>query len=205
MRFRPTIDLAIYAVHAAFWSVFIVTRFVLRRQEDPKQKEDDAGPGVSGEVKVARFSRALLAFHGLIFGVLFVGLGRAVIPGHVPHWFIGQRIVAVIIIASGAVLMSSSLVHFRSWWVRAKLEKGHRLATTGPYRFLRHPIYLGMNLLALGTAIWVPTIIEWVAFGLMAIGCDLRARAEEGLLDEAFGLPYREYRSRTWRFIPGIY
>ena len=64
---------------------------------------------------------------------------------------------------------------------------------------------MGLNLLALGSAIWVPTPLLWAAFALMAIGSDLRARAEEKLLEEAFGSVYRGYRGRTKRFLPGIY
>jgi protein-S-isoprenylcysteine O-methyltransferase Ste14 len=197
-------DLAIYAVHAAFWSVFGLTRFVLRSL-DRDQGGTSSGEPLSGQGKTAPFSRALLAFHGLVFGLMFFGLGNAVIPGRVPFWFAGQRLVGVIVISAGAVLMSSALVYFRSWRVRARLDEGHQLATGGPYRVLRHPIYMGMNLLALGTAIWVPTWIMWVAAVLMAIGGDLRARAEEALLVEAFGDRYREYRAHTRRFLPGIY
>jgi len=64
---------------------------------------------------------------------------------------------------------------------------------------------MGLNLLALGTALWVPTAIVWAAFVLMAIGSDLRARAEEPLLRQAFDSAYREYCARTRRFVPGIY
>ena len=64
---------------------------------------------------------------------------------------------------------------------------------------------MGLNLLALGSALWVPTTIVWAAFVLMAIGSDLRARAEETILNQAFGPSYREYCARTRRFIPGIY
>jgi protein-S-isoprenylcysteine O-methyltransferase Ste14 len=76
------------------------------------------------------------------------------------------------VIASGAALVAWALVYFRSWRVRAKLEAGHQLATGGPFRTLRHPIYMGLNLLALGTALWVPTTLVWVACGLMAVGSD---------------------------------
>jgi protein-S-isoprenylcysteine O-methyltransferase Ste14 len=62
-----------------------------------------------------------------------------------------------------------------------------------------------MNLLALGTAVWLPTILTWSAVVLMVIGSDLRGRAEEGVLRAAFGDQYREYCSRTKRFLPGIY
>ena len=64
---------------------------------------------------------------------------------------------------------------------------------------------MGLNLLALGSAIWVPTSVVWAAFVLMAIGSDLRARAEESLLIQVFGSSYREYYARTRRFVPGIY
>ena len=64
---------------------------------------------------------------------------------------------------------------------------------------------MGLNLLALGSAIWVPTPLLWVAFALMAIGSHLRARAEERILEQAFGDAYRSYCQRTRRFVPGVY
>src|SRR5439155_19920964 len=134
------------------------------------------------------------------FGIFF-----AVIPGRVPRWFPGQRIVGATVIAAGAALVVWALLHFRSWRVRAKLDPNHELATGGPFRWIRHPIYMGLNLLALGSALWVPTAILWAAFVLMVVGSDLRARAEEALLERAFGVRYREYRTHTRRFVPGVY
>ena len=79
------------------------------------------------------------------------------------------------------------------------------LATGGPFEFVRHPIYLGLNLLALGTAVWVPTPIIWASLLLMFIGGDLRARTGQQLLARAFGANYSEYCENTSRFLPGIY
>ena len=62
--------------------------------------------------------------------------------------------VATVAIALGAALMSWSLAFFRSWRFRAKVEAGNQLATGGPFRLLRHPIYMGLNLLVLGSATW---------------------------------------------------
>jgi protein-S-isoprenylcysteine O-methyltransferase Ste14 len=101
--------------------------------------------------------------------------------------------------------MSWALEYFRSWRFRAKLDAGHQLATGGPFRLLRHPIYMGLNLLAIGSAIWVPTPLLWTAVGVMLIGSDLRARGEERVLLAAFGDAYREYCARTRRFVPGVY
>lgn len=197
-------DLAIYWVHTALWSTFGLTRVILRLRDRDAGHVADPAP-VSKEEHTARFSRALLAFHAVAFGVMYFGIGNAVVPGQVPVLVSGQRVVGAMVMAGGAALMASALVYFQSWRFRAKLDTSHRLATGGPFRVLRHPIYMGLNLLALGSALWVPTSIMWVACLLMAIGSDLRARAEETLLDQAFGLEYREYCARTRRFIPGIY
>ena len=194
-------DLLVYAVHAAFWISFGVTRvFVRTPAERPA-----AGTPVADREQTAPFSRTLLTFHMTAFVVMYFGIGNAVLPDRVPTWFVGQGVVGAVVIALGATLLCWTLVVFRSWRFRAKLDRGHQLTTDGPFRVLRHPIYLGLDLLTLGTAIWVPTIVVWIAFALMALGGDLRARSEEALLGRAFGSTYAEYSRRTKRFIPGLY
>jgi protein-S-isoprenylcysteine O-methyltransferase Ste14 len=98
-----------------------------------------------------------------------------------------------------------ALVYFRSWRFRARLDEGHQLATGGPFGLVRHPIYLGLNLLALGTGLWVPTPLVWLGFVLMLLGSDFRGRAEEKLLAKSFGDLYGSYARRTRRFVPGLY
>ena len=197
-------DFHIYTAHWVFWGAFGVTRVILRRRDRNESRAADTAP-ISQQETTAPFSRALLAFHALAFGLMYFGISIAVIPGRVPNWFPGQRIAGTLVIAGGAALVVSALVYFQSWRFRAALDQSHQLATGGPFRILRHPIYMGLNLLALGSAIWVPTPIVWAAFVLMVIGSDLRARAEETILEQAFGPSYREYCARTRRFVPGIY
>lgn len=198
------LDFAIYTVHWGFWGAFGITRIILRRRDQKDGRAADTAP-TSQKENTAPFSRALLAFHGVAFCVMYFGIGFAVIPGRVPNWFPGQRVAGTLVIAGGAALMAWALVYFRSWRFRATVDRGHQLATGGPFRILRHPIYMGLNLLALGTALWIPTAIVWAAFVLMAIGSDLRGRAEETLLRQAFDPSYSEYCARTRRFVPGIY
>jgi len=198
------VDLLIYAVHTAFWASFGVTHAIVHRHDRAGTAAPDAGP-VTSETHETRGARALVAFHALAFGALYLGLGNAVVPRRVPIWFPGQRLAGALVIAAGAALMSWSLVYFQSWRFQAKLDAGHQLATGGPFRFLRHPIYMGLNLFALGTAVWVPHPIVWAGFVLMCVGSDLRARAEEKLLTRAFGEAYRTYCARTARFVPRVY
>jgi protein-S-isoprenylcysteine O-methyltransferase Ste14 len=198
------IDFAIYAVHTLFWWAFVFTRILLGRRDRNEGGAAATAP-ISPEETAAPFSRTLVAFHAVAFTAMYVGIGIAVIPHRVPFWFRGQRVVGSLVIAGGAALVVWALVSFRSWRFRAAVDAHHQLATGGPFRFLRHPIYMGLNLLAVGSALWVPTVVVWAALVLMVIGSDLRARAEEKLLKDVFGASYREYSSRTRRFLPGIY
>jgi protein-S-isoprenylcysteine O-methyltransferase Ste14 len=198
------VDFLLYYVHTAFWTAFGVTRLILRARERHQTRAPEPALSPTPE-RTAPFSRAVLALHALAFGIMYFGIGNAVIPGRVPVWFSGQRGVGSIVIAVGAALMVWALVYFQSWRFRAKLDVDHQLACGGPFRFLRHPIYMGMNLLALGSAVWVPTPLVWASFLLMAMGTVLRGRVEEALLTQAFGSRYREYCARTRRFIPGVY
>ncbi|HVZ22443.1 MAG TPA: isoprenylcysteine carboxylmethyltransferase family protein [Vicinamibacterales bacterium] len=194
------VDFAVYAVHAAFWASFGITqRFVGAGHAVTAPAPATAAPAT------APHSRLVLAVHFVAFAVMYMGIGGAVFSNRVPDWFPGQRIVGTVVMAIGAWLMCWSLVYFRSWRFRATLDAGHELATGGPYAIVRHPIYAGMNLLAVGTAIWIPNVLAWAAVVLMVIGSDLRARAEEQLLTDAFGDTYRDYCARTRRFLPGIY
>jgi protein-S-isoprenylcysteine O-methyltransferase Ste14 len=199
----PNPDLVLYPVHGAFWSAFGITMVVLRILYGG-DREDAAAPAAR-ESHTAGYSRALVAFHAVAFGVMYFGMADAVFGRRVPAWFEGQRSAGTAVVAAGAALMVATLVHFRSWRFRATLDQGHQLATSGPFRIFRHPIYMALNLLALGSAIWVPTPTLWVSVLLMAIGGDLRGRAEERILEDAFGDRYRQYCRRTRRFLPYVY
>lgn len=194
-------DFWIYGLHIAFWTAFGITKVL--RSDDPATSAGSA-PAAAAPV-TAPYSRALLAFHMAAFGVMYFGLGNAVIPDRVPNWFAGQRWLGASLIIGGAGLACWALLYFRSWRFRAQLEPGHQLATGGPFAWLRHPIYGALNLLAIGSAFWVPTVPLWIAALLMVIGSDLRGRAEEKILAEAFSGEYTSYMQKTRRFIPGLY
>lgn len=203
----PNPDLLIYPVHGAFWSAFGITMVVLRLIYG-REREKPAPAPVAGQAHTARHSRALIAFHAVAFGVMYFGMALAVFGRRVPLWFTsfgGQRVIGTIVIAFGATLMVFTFVHFRSWRFRATLDQGHQLSTGGPFRLLRHPIYMALNLLALGSAIWIPTVLLWIAVVWMAVGSDLRGRAEERILEDAFGDAYRSYCRGTSRFVPYVY
>lgn len=80
----------------------------------------------------------------------------------------------------------------------------HRLVTTGPYRWVRHPFYsaIGLGLVsnALVTANWFLGLTGLITFVLIVI----RTRVEEERLLERFGKQYEVYMQQTGRFVPRV-
>jgi protein-S-isoprenylcysteine O-methyltransferase Ste14 len=93
----------------------------------------------------------------------------------------------------------------KQWRFEAALSEDHELIQSGPYKWVRHPIYTSMlgMLLTTGAAwTWWPM---WVA-GVVAflIGTEIRIRAEDGLLAERFQDSFKAYRSHVRAYIPFV-
>jgi protein-S-isoprenylcysteine O-methyltransferase Ste14 len=89
-----------------------------------------------------------------------------------------------------------------SGWVT--LKEDHALVRSGPYRFVRHPIYSGLLLAFLGSALAVGEWRGLVAVALALLGFVLKLRIEETRMRETFS-DYDAYSRRTARLIPGLY
>jgi protein-S-isoprenylcysteine O-methyltransferase Ste14 len=79
-----------------------------------------------------------------------------------------------------------------------------RIVAAGPYRWVRNPMYLGHLVFLAGLAL---LLSSWIAAAVLAfhvVWFDRRVRADEARLEELFGAPYREYRGRVKRWLPGI-
>lgn len=80
---------------------------------------------------------------------------------------------------------------------------GARLVTSGPYRYVRHPMYLAVVLFAGGVALGWHTLLHGFAFTALALVLHLKVGMEEAALAERFP-EYRDYRDRTPRWLPFI-
>src|SRR5262245_9990042 len=93
-----------------------------------------------------------------------------------------------------------------NWSITLEVRENHSLVTTGSYRLVRHPMYLGLMLYSLGQALVLPNWIVGpsyvVALGLLVA---LRVRPEERMMRERFGAEYDAYAARTKRIIPGVW
>ncbi|HKM86963.1 MAG TPA: isoprenylcysteine carboxylmethyltransferase family protein [Xanthobacteraceae bacterium] len=92
----------------------------------------------------------------------------------------------------------------RNWSGSVTVKQNHELIRTGPYRLVRHPIYSGLLLAILGTAI---AFGEWrglLAFALLTGSLLLKLRIEERFMSESFPNEYARYRAEVPALIPFI-
>ncbi len=103
----------------------------------------------------------------------------------------------------GAVLaVSGILVRF---WASGYIKKNKELATDGPYAFVRHPLYVGNFLIAVGFALacglwwaWPMLLFFWLIFYPNAI------RDEDSKLERIFGDAWRDWAAQTKALLPRL-
>jgi protein-S-isoprenylcysteine O-methyltransferase Ste14 len=89
-----------------------------------------------------------------------------------------------------------------NWCLTIDLKKGHKLITTGIYRYVRHPIYSGLTFMGVGTVL-VSQQLAVVAILLVALVIFVfRIKKEERLMMNVFSEEYQEYRKKVKAIIP---
>jgi protein-S-isoprenylcysteine O-methyltransferase Ste14 len=91
-----------------------------------------------------------------------------------------------------------------NWSSTVTVKVGHELVRSGPYRWVRHPIYSGLILAMLGTALERREWRGWLAVALLYFGFALKSRIEERTMKGEFGAAYDEYRRRTGAILPRL-
>jgi protein-S-isoprenylcysteine O-methyltransferase Ste14 len=106
---------------------------------------------------------------------------------------------------SGVILACwSRQVLGRNWSSVVQLKQGHDLIDSGPYRYVRHPIYTGLLLAFIGTALKVGDWRGLIAVAIVLASFWRKLKVEERWLAEQFGPAYAAYSQRTKALVPGI-
>ncbi len=147
----------------------------------------------------------------LIVAPLFISLWMYFVPRWIAgaHAFEAPRPLGWIVVALGAAIGLPCVWEFawRGLGTPAPFDPPRRLVITGPYRFVRNPMYLGMGVALIGEAIVFPNItgillalvaILWLVVSLFVIGY------EEPTLHRMFGEDYDNYCGHVHRWLPRL-
>jgi protein-S-isoprenylcysteine O-methyltransferase Ste14 len=117
---------------------------------------------------------------------------------------VALHVVGMVVLVCGMGLAVWARIYLgRNWGMPMTQKTEPELVSSGPYRFVRHPIYSGLLLAILGTAL--ATNIYWlIALGILGIYFVYSARVEERLLTTSFPAAYPAYRARTKMLIPFV-
>lgn len=133
-------------------------------------------------------------------------------PPRLPGDFLGQWIIPWnnALYPIGAILVAAGLLFScwaryvlgRNWSGIVTVKEDHELIRTGPYRFVRHPIYTGLLLAFVGSAVARDQWRGILAVVIVYLALWRKYRLEERWMEQTFGDAYRRFREETPALIP---
>ena len=181
------IDYVIYSMCAVFWFAWLVAAFSAKRA---------AQSGM----------RQFFGFRVAILVILLLVVRSGVFKSH--HAIVSNLVlqgIGMALFLMGLGLAVWARVHLgRNWGAPMSEKMDAELVTTGPYQYIRNPIYSGILLAVIGTAI----AVSWywlVAVALMGTYFVYSAHAEEHTMERLFPDAYPEYKRSTKKLIPFIF
>jgi protein-S-isoprenylcysteine O-methyltransferase Ste14 len=182
-----------------------ITMFALRIYYQSRVFQDRHKVEVQ-EGGLSLIAGALAALTAFVFGFEFIlspGTFTFAYSFTYPSWL---RWLGVLALAGGITLLGLSHHHLGRSFHSLVVSKADRvLVDTGPYRWIRHPIYTAylVNYVSGGLVAGnlVLTFVPVIFFGLLVF---VRVDKEEALLIDEFGQNYRDYMKRTGRLLPKV-
>lgn len=156
---------------------------------------------------VEKWDKVMSWFISIPWLALFIVSGLDVRFGWASEWVVWAHVVGLGFFFLGNALVSWSMVSnlYFSTAVRIQYERGHRVASGGPYRYVRHPGYVGMIISNIATPLLLGSAWALIPAGLTAIMVVVRTWLEDKTLKEKLE-GYREYAERVKaRLLPGIW
>ncbi len=181
------IDYVIYSLWIVFWLAWLVAASRAKRAAQSRM----------GQFVGLRLATFVIVYLIIRFGVL---------KGH--HAIVSSPVlqsIGLVLFLMGLGLAVWARVHLgRNWGTPMSEKVDAELVTTGPYQYIRNPIYSGIILAAVGTSV----AISWywlVAVVLMGAYFVYSANVEEQTMQRLFPNTYPEYRCSTKKLIPFIF
>ena len=162
--------------------------------------------GHAGGKRAAALLNAVASVLVWVTGPAYMLTARSVV------WF-GRLMFLEVPFARGLGVLACVLACLLLIWGAISLGRSFRMAlpesrqplvTGGLYRWMRNPLALSMDLLALGILLLAPSWLALLAFALTVVSYEWKIHIEENYLREAHGEAYLEYCARTGRYLPRL-
>jgi protein-S-isoprenylcysteine O-methyltransferase Ste14 len=189
-------QLQIYSAIRLLWGIFVliwlISAFTTKRTVQVQ----------SGSSRVVQLAFVILAYYLVLaqdFPVAW--LNQRLTPDTLATATLG-----FVIFVAG--LLFATWARFRlggNWSSSVTLKENHTLVRSGPYRIVRHPIYTGLTLALLGTAIAFGQIRCFLGVVLALVAWKLKSSTEERLMRQQFGVQYTAYQKEVKALIPWVW
>jgi len=112
-------------------------------------------------------------------------------------------VLGVLVTLAGGVLAAWAKLRLGRWFTGSfGVKVGHELVTDGPYAITRHPLYTGVLLMVLGSALAWDSALTLVLACLLVVPLFFHTVYEEAMFEQHFGAAYVEYQRRVPRLVP---
>jgi len=192
----------VWVLQAEYIVIFLLNRYYFLR--DKPELIAERGKPKQGVKKWDRIITAVIMLFNLSL-VVMIGLDKRFTWS--PDFPLSLQITGLFLIASGQLLFSWSMASnpFFSTLVRIQKDRGQIVAQQGPYRFVRHPGYVGYIIFTLATPLALSSLWGFIPAGIVFALLVLRTHFEDKtLLSEMDG--YDQFSNQTkYRLIPGVW
>jgi len=181
----------------------VVNTFLFRRRKSLIVERMKPGKGAKGWDLVIMMLYGIFVFAELIVGVLDTARFRWTNPPVPSITYLCGYI--VLLLAAILIVWAMFSNNYFSTVVRIQKERGHKVATKGPYESVRHPGYIGVMFVALGLALAFGSLWALIPAVLICILFIIRTALEDRTLRKE--LPgYKEYAKKVrYRLIAGVW
>jgi len=157
---------------------------------------------VRQESFVSRYGILFLEILGFVF--LFSDVaGIGILGRRVVERTYALAISGVALTWTGIAIALWARYHLGQYWsARITLKEDHKLIRTGPYAYLRHPIYSGLDLAAIGGVLAIDRWRCVVGVIWIILGYVIKAKREEALLRAQFGEEFAEHSEHAGFLLP---
>ena len=188
-----TPELTIYA----FWCTWLVSWTVARFWSNRSEKRGGIGAELFFRVLLYAGAILLFAFPPSLHYYAQTQLWRS---GDALNWILAA------LTAAGLLFTWWARIHLGRLWSDLVVKKaGHRVVDTGPYRLVRHPIYLGLIVAAFATAIEKGTSFGLLGAAIITVAFCTKALREERFLRAELGKDmYDAYARKTAMLVPFV-